>query len=74
MKLYTVAVYNLRICMKEDNPSQNYFKGDNKLCSRSGGYPYVILLTVLVFNRMEYFYNRLNNFISYFNLERRLYK
>jgi len=29
MNLCTVAVYNLRICMKEDNPGLNYFKGDN---------------------------------------------
>ena len=27
MKLYTVAVYNLRTCMKEDNPGPKYFKG-----------------------------------------------
>ena len=27
MKLYTVAVYNLMMCLKEDNPSRNYFKG-----------------------------------------------
>jgi len=29
MKLYTVEVFNLRQYMKEDNPSRNYFKGDN---------------------------------------------
>jgi len=29
MKLYTVAVYNLRICMKEENFGGKYFKGDN---------------------------------------------
>jgi len=29
MKLYTVAEYYLRKCMKEDNPGPNYFKGDN---------------------------------------------
>jgi len=28
MKLYTVAVYNLRVYMK-DNPGPNFFKGDN---------------------------------------------
>jgi len=26
MKLYTVVVYDLRMCMKVDNTSQNYFK------------------------------------------------
>ena len=36
MKLYTVAVYTLRMCMKEDNPGSNYFKGDNKLCGTEG--------------------------------------
>jgi len=36
MKLYTVAVKDLRMCMKGDNPGSNYFKGDNKLC-RTGG-------------------------------------
>jgi len=29
MTLYIVAVYKLRICMKEANPCPNYFKGDN---------------------------------------------
>jgi len=29
MKHYIVAVNNLRMCMKENNPSPNYFKGDN---------------------------------------------
>ena len=28
IKLYTFAVYNLKMCIKEDNPSQNYFKED----------------------------------------------
>jgi len=30
MKLYTCVVYGLRMCMKEDNPSPNCFKGDNQ--------------------------------------------
>ena len=29
MKLYTVAVYNLRMYKKKDNPAPNLFKGDN---------------------------------------------
>jgi len=29
MKRYIVVVYNLRMCMKEDNLSPNYLKGDN---------------------------------------------
>jgi len=29
MKLYTVAVYDLKVYMKEDNHDPNYFKGDN---------------------------------------------
>jgi len=36
MKLYTVAVYDLRMCMKEDNPSPKYFKQD-KLVVLDGG-------------------------------------
>ena len=35
------------MCMKEDNPGPNYFKGDNKYCGTTG-YPIVIWLTVLV--------------------------
>jgi len=26
---FGVAVYDLGICIKEDNPGSNYFKGDN---------------------------------------------
>jgi len=29
VKLYPVAVYNLRMCMKEDIPSNQNIKGDN---------------------------------------------
>jgi len=29
IKIYTAALYNLRMCMKEDNPAWNYFMGDN---------------------------------------------
>jgi len=29
MKLFIVAVYNLRICIKKDNLGWKYFKGDN---------------------------------------------
>ena len=29
MKIYTVAVYNLRMCMEEVNPGMKYIKGDN---------------------------------------------
>jgi len=29
MKFCTVAVFDLRMGMKEDNPDLNYFKGDN---------------------------------------------
>ena len=34
MELNIVAVYDLRMCMKEDNPSLNYFKGDDLLRMR----------------------------------------
>ena len=36
MKLYTVAVYNLIICIKEDNHGPKYFKGDDifGLCAK----------------------------------------
>ena len=30
IKLYTVVVYNLRMCMKENNPVRTYFKGDKR--------------------------------------------
>ena len=33
MKLDTVAVYNLIICIKEDNHGPKYFKGDD-LCAK----------------------------------------
>ena len=29
IKLYAVAVYDLRMCIQEDNPSPKHFKGDN---------------------------------------------
>ena len=29
MKLYTVAEYHLKMCMKEHNPGPKYFKEDN---------------------------------------------
>jgi len=29
LKLYTVAVYNLSMCIKEDNHGPKHFKGDN---------------------------------------------
>jgi len=32
VKLYIVAVFDLGMCIKEDNPSQNYFKGDKQYC------------------------------------------
>ena len=36
MKLYTVTVYNLIICIKEDNHGPKYFKGDDifGLCAK----------------------------------------
>jgi len=40
MKLYIVVVYDLRMCLKEDNPGQKKshgrsFKGDNYMCGDS---------------------------------------
>ena len=32
LKLYTVAVYDLRMCMEGDKPGLKYFKGDNQQC------------------------------------------
>jgi len=32
MKLYIVKVYNLKMCMKKNNPSLKYIKGDNYFC------------------------------------------
>ena len=37
MKLYTVEVYNLRMCMKGDNPGPKKFKGGNLKEIRSSG-------------------------------------
>jgi len=39
MKVYTVAVYNLGMCLNKDNPGKNYLKGDNRLDSAGQGYP-----------------------------------
>ena len=36
MKFYTLAVYNLRMCMKGDNPGTKYIKGDNYKYSGQG--------------------------------------
>ena len=30
MRLYTVTVYNLTVCMMQDNPGSKHLKGDNK--------------------------------------------
>jgi len=42
MKLYTVMVYNLSMCMKEDNSGSTNVKGDNSremnICAGQG-YP-----------------------------------
>ena len=32
MKLYIVVVFDLKICMEEDNRDQSNIKGDNNLC------------------------------------------
>ena len=40
MKLYTVIVYDMKMCMKKENPDSNYFKWDNwsyTLYSTAGG-------------------------------------
>ena len=37
MKVYTVAVYNLRIFMKEDNPGPNYFSREIISSAGPGG-------------------------------------
>jgi len=31
MKLYTVAVYDLRMCMQKDTSGSKYLKGDNSI-------------------------------------------
>jgi len=41
MKPYTVAVYNVKNCMKEDNPGSIYFKGDNLLCEVGDRYHFI---------------------------------
>ena len=41
-KLYTIIVNDLKMCMKEYNPSQNYFKGDNGKYETGRGYHFVI--------------------------------
>jgi len=42
MDLHMVAVCDLRMCMKEDNPSQKKIKGDNYHSNVGQGYPFVI--------------------------------
>ena len=32
MKLQTVVLYDMSVCIKEDNPGPNYSKGDNWVC------------------------------------------
>ena len=49
MKLLSNAVSNPWMCVKGDNPSPKYFKGDN--CSAGRLNLFVILLTVLVFGK-----------------------
>ena len=49
MKLYTVVVYHLRMCIKEDKSGLNNVKGDNKEFRD----PFVIWLTVLVLYLFE---------------------
>ena len=41
-KLYTIIVNDLKMCMKEDNPSPNYFKGNNEKYETGRGYHFVI--------------------------------
>ena len=36
MKLYTVVIYNLRMCIKEGNLCLEYFNGDNYMCGTKG--------------------------------------
>jgi len=45
IKLYTVAVYDLRMCLKEDNCSLKYVKGDHfkNINSCAGWYHFVIV-------------------------------
>ena len=46
MKLYTVVVYDLMMCMKVNNLGPNNFKGDNYVCGT--GVIFAIPLMVLV--------------------------
>jgi len=46
VKLYTVAVYNLRICMKEDILSLDLFKGVYVVWNE--GFPLVMLTHILL--------------------------
>ena len=45
MKLYSQVVYNMRMCIKEDNPGLTKIKGDNYLFGTWSSF--VIGLTVL---------------------------
>ena len=49
IKLYTVVVYDVWICMKGDNSGPKYIKGDNYFRTGVGGVFLVIRLTVLFF-------------------------
>ena len=46
MKLYTVVVYDLKMCMKENNRGLIYIKRDNYLSRTEVSF--VIFLTVLI--------------------------
>ena len=47
MKVYTDAVYNMRMCMKEDNLCSKSIS--REIISSAGeGYPFVISFTVLI--------------------------
>jgi len=47
MKLYTVALYDLRKCMKEEDPGRSYFKGDYKSYKTGSGGIFSLFLLLL---------------------------
>ena len=52
MKLYTVALYDLRKCMKEEDPGRSYFTGDYKSYKTgSGGIFFVIFIALILYVR-----------------------
>jgi len=48
MNRYTVPVYDMMMCMKEQNPGLNYFQGDTHTCGTGILMQLLVLILVCV--------------------------